>query len=596
MSGFEIAGIVLGAFPIAITTIDSYGKVARTVRAWKDIRVAYTRCSEDLKNEQLVFKRHLRELVLPLVVDGNSANELLADPSSQRWKDADVSELLQKKLGESHILYLGFVRRMEETLAELSTEMALDSDLVQERMDAQPGARPSRVQMALNIENARFQVYKAKFVNGEANRRRLFADLRDCNTKLRELLSSSEKDAELTKQLDAALATSSMDASLCRFWQKAAAFFRALAAACRCQCPSDHAASLLLQHRANCKEKAIFEIVFKKDPGASGPMGTASQEAYYTRIEEHDGHELLKASMVLAPVQQTKIPGYTRPTKAASAKLAVRPKGSTPAITLQLPAKDPATAKIEPIKSLCQSLCGSHTDYRGYLNLPDEDKRYHVYSVAHHVTMPRSVTLAQILNGEVRPPLTRKGSYTVALIIASSFLQLLDSPWLPSATSSRAFDKLSIVFLADPSDPNVFLLNRPQISRMFRELAPRNNSSSVQSRIAPQRSADVSAPLARLGITLLELCFRSPLERQHWRTLYGPGASDKEREGFDVLAAIGWLREVADEAGPDYAAAVLWCLASHKTAPADRWREDMLREVVRPLQRCVDSFKLAECV
>lgn len=39
--------------------------------------------------------------------------------------------------------------------------------------------------MALNIENARFQVYKAKFVNGEANRRRLFADLRDCNTKLR---------------------------------------------------------------------------------------------------------------------------------------------------------------------------------------------------------------------------------------------------------------------------------------------------------------------------------------------------------------------------------------------------------------------------
>lgn len=268
----------------------------------------------------------------------------------------------------------------------------------------------------------------------------------------------------------------------------------------------------------------------------------------------------------------------------------------SPAITLQLPAKDPATAKIEPIKSLCQSLCGSHTDYRGYLNLPDEDKRYHVYSVAHHVTMPRSVTLAQILNGEVRPPLTRKGSYTVALIIASSFLQLLDSPWLPSATSSRAFDKLSIVFLADPSDPNVFLLNRPQISRMFRELAPKNNSSSIQPSSAPQRLADVSVPLARLGITLLELCFRSPLERQHWRTLYGPGASDNEREGFDVLAAIGWLREVADEAGPDYAAAVLWCLASHKTAPADRWREDMLREVLRPLQRCVDSFKLAECV
>ncbi|KAI6278776.1 hypothetical protein MCOR14_011666 [Pyricularia oryzae] len=210
--------------------------------------------------------------------------------------------------------------------------------------------------------------------------------------------------------------------------------------------------------------------------------------------------------------------------------------------------------------------------------------------------MTGSVTLSQILNGEVRLSFTRKAIYTIAFIIASSFLQLLDSPWLPSTASSRAFDKLSIVFLADPSNPNIYLLNRPQISRMLKELASNDDSSSVQSRVAPQRSADFSAPLARLGITLLELCFRSPLERQHCRMGWPPGSNDREREGFDILAARDWLSEVAEGTGSDYAAAVSWCVLGNKTVPADRWREEMLREVVKPLQRCLDSFKLAECV
>lgn len=210
--------------------------------------------------------------------------------------------------------------------------------------------------------------------------------------------------------------------------------------------------------------------------------------------------------------------------------------------------------------------------------------------------MTGSVTLSQILNGEVRLSFTRKAIYTIAFIIASSFLQLLDSPWLPSTASSRAFDKLSIVFLADPSNPNIYLLNRPQISRMLKELASNDDSSTVQSRVAPQRSADFSAPLARLGITLLELCFRSPLERQHCRMGWPPGSNDREMEGFDILAARDWLSEVAEETGSDYAAAVSWCLLGNKTVPADRWREEMLREVVKPLQRCLDSFKLAECV
>lgn len=136
MSGFEVTGVVLGAFPIAIAAVDGYKRLAQKVDAWNEARQTYRRCSADLKNEQLVFKRHLRMLVLPLVVDRDSAQVLLEDVSGQRWKDADIADLLESKLGESYELYLGYMRRMEETLADLSEELKLDSDLVQDRMAA----------------------------------------------------------------------------------------------------------------------------------------------------------------------------------------------------------------------------------------------------------------------------------------------------------------------------------------------------------------------------------------------------------------------------------------------------------------------------
>lgn len=62
------------------------------------------------------------------------------------------------------------------------------------------------------------------------------------------------------------------------------------------------------------------------------------------------------------------------------------------------------------------------------------------------------------------------------------------------------------------------------------------------------------------------------------------------------MAARDWLSDVAEETGLDYAATVSWYLLGNKIVPADRWRKEMLRKAVKPLQRCLDSFKLVECV
>lgn len=393
-----------------------------------------------------------------------------------------------------------------------------------------------------------------------------------------------------------------MDASLCNFWKTATAFFRALAAACGCQCRTDHAAGLLLQHRASCKDKAKFEVLFTIKASESGPSSQNRWEAFATRIEEGNHSGLAKESRTLienktihqpCPQVQPK-PGIRKSALRAKAAATQRAKVQfTPTITLNAPSSGPDVQRFQPISTICESLCVIETGCKGYLELPDENRRYYVYSVSQHAKIPHSVTLEQILNKDVRPAPTRRESFSIALIIASSFLQLLDSPWFPSTGGGTyPFTKSSLVFPADLSKPDIFLLHQPHIKRDFAVIAADSREVTSPSNNATPTDG-VGRALARLGITLLELCFRAPLEQQPCRTSWPRGESEQEREGFDFLAAKDWLREVNDEAGPEYAAAVSWCLLGNATAPADKWRSEMLNEVVRPLQRCLDWFRLS---
>jgi hypothetical protein len=69
MSGIEVAGLVLGAFPIAIWGLEHYCDVARRMGFWYEIRSNYQRTSNELKFHYLSFERNLEQLLYPLVAD-----------------------------------------------------------------------------------------------------------------------------------------------------------------------------------------------------------------------------------------------------------------------------------------------------------------------------------------------------------------------------------------------------------------------------------------------------------------------------------------------------------------------------------------------
>ncbi|KAM7210132.1 hypothetical protein V8F06_014488 [Rhypophila decipiens] len=178
----------------------------------------------------------------------------------------------------------------------------------------------------------------------------------------------------------------------------------------------------------------------------------------------------------------------------------------------------------------------------------------------------------------------------------SSFLQLIDTPWLPVLS----WKKTDIVFIAQ--DPHL----KPYLRR--EPLAGVNTTSAAapttllpppqqqQYSSIAQKTAHLNRSLDHLGILLLELCFGSPLEFHSYRKSYpssypaggnGTGSvttiTEAENAAYDLAAAREWQYEVEEEAGREYFEAVAWCLGS--LTRYDRWWEDMLREVVQPLGR-----------
>lgn len=245
-----------------------------------------------------------------------------------------------------------------------------------------------------------------------------------------------------------------------------------------------------------------------------------------------------------------------------------------PSVTLTA-IPDSRSSIHQPITNLCKDLQRLVGDCCDYLSINGDDCRYSVHVVSsQRRDCITSITLDHILRGNVYPPPTRRQRYTISLVLASSFLQLAETPWLTSA-----FRREDITFLSDPTNTSVFLLDQPHIARSF-HTAPSTNETTT----------NLTQSLDQLGILLLELCFGKMLSDHPLRKAWPGGEDEKQKGVFDVMAARDWQCEVVEEAGSAYSEAVAWCLGGNRSTLPKVWRREMLKKVVSPLQRCQEYF------
>ncbi|OTB01992.1 hypothetical protein M426DRAFT_265320 [Hypoxylon sp. CI-4A] len=557
MSGLEVVGVVLAAFPLAIEALEVYRRAHRRLKLFEP---RYLRCIHDLKIIHASFKSYLRQAIVPFIDDDTKMDDLLSNPRGGGWKKKEIIDILQRQLGEDYELFLECIRGVVEAMDTLNQE--LDS---------------AKAQKSLQTPLPKL-IFGIKFSMRETDRTNLFQVLERYNSQLGILLDINSKE-----KIPAQRSTRSFSRStLCNFWIHANAVFKAIASKWTCDCQEKHITKLLLEHRTSESNELNMLVATRslscwniQKALITGNYATQTQSARTSTAPTN-------TPVIHQPDHRKSMPMRSALKKSNTS--GQRPKSKNKAIQMTMPSSVPSDAEIK-ISNLCYSLNQKSDGYCGYLT--EEDYKYFVYRASNYQTGSfNSISLDQILRIKASPPPSRYQRYALSLTLASSFLQLLDTPWLP-----EPWKKSDIIFIGDEKTPNNFLVDQPHLNReVIAQSTPEINSQQTPSiaKVASNEGSIVRIfrPLELLGIILLELCFGQLLEDQQCRQDLPSGNDEMQKHGFDYLAARKWSLEVSEEAGFDFDDAIKWCLDGHRNATADSWRGEMFRQVVQPLERC----------
>lgn len=498
-------------------------------------------------------------------------------------------------------------------------------------------------------ENIEYQTQRIRLAFNKASRQQLFTDFGAHNSRLRDILGSSDRLAGLRQ---ARVSKSSVDAGLWKFWNHGNLLFNLLTEAWSCKCQALHHANLLLQHRpaATVNFRVVFwfkrqlaaetypwswqDTSIKLLEEASTPTALSINVPSHTNA--HKNGTALSSSPISAPALGLSSPGSTQGNnvamnskhthksygksfmdklkshKALKTSSLVKAETKSPAMlsNLPVPAIHPnmeaksklklkvAFANVEcqskeeapkppKITDLCTKITSCSADLPKYGCLKGDELRYLVQPIDKAATEPQQyITLDALLSASSSNTFTRRQRLQVAVILASSHIQLHPTPWLKSKWSKK-----DILFLYDPKDCTKLCVDHPYISRSLSKLRPHSSPTVA----TPASNMHIFQDSIRnLGIILLELCFGTAVEDHKLRQ--STNASDEATlQVLNYAAATQWARDVAEEAGPEYEDAVSWCLhnvpdSGNVKGKEDRWREDMYVNVVEKLKCCHDKL------
>ncbi|KAK2045202.1 hypothetical protein LZ31DRAFT_584181 [Colletotrichum somersetense] len=101
MSGFEIAGVVLGAFPILYDTARDLGTVFKRTKSWWRFETSFEEFVSTIATQEVAYIQVLERLFDTLDITDGEYHALLEDPSSTLWHQPHIQEELRRCLSQN---------------------------------------------------------------------------------------------------------------------------------------------------------------------------------------------------------------------------------------------------------------------------------------------------------------------------------------------------------------------------------------------------------------------------------------------------------------------------------------------------------------
>ncbi|KAG7008119.1 hypothetical protein G7Y79_00007g022440 [Physcia stellaris] len=540
MSGIEVAGLVLGAFPLLLSALEKNREASQVFGDWYKVRKVYENCLMWVKAEYALFDSNIRGFLEPILCDTAKLEELLANPYGEDWRsDSLASEIKDfKYLPVSYESYIEVMQEFHNHMVALAEELGIDKPSFQQKIkeDANSGKGPSDARGLLQ-----FEWHRIRFSVNRKRRAGLLAGLQKCNLWL-ERFSNSQRSSE-SPMRPSSNRRRPIHKSLSHFWQHAKAF-----------------TDLLLRDHKDF-QTVEFTIMFtfaeKITTQHSGPWdwkeanivavgGRASQDS---DEGSRTTTSAVSASSIHPPSAFRSTGIFGRSKKAKEVKFVDNVIPLNDQAVLLPPG---ANTQLPKVINLCHDLTTTGWSDTPMGVLGNDAKTYSITlpkQKSYDKSVLKHVTVHDILRSGLNKRFSRRQRYTIALAIASSYVQLHATPWIQAGWGKKDIYLLSIV---------------------------------------------------TLGIMLLELAFGQALEDNAFRQKR-PSMNGQPDPFVDKAAAEEWCLTSLNDEHPHFSDPVMWCL-NHSTSRTtmdledETWRSDILSNVVQPLAECceVNRFGVPE--
>ncbi|MCJ1271276.1 hypothetical protein MMC22_011176 [Lobaria immixta] len=596
MSGIEVAGLVLGSFPILMSCLESYRKGFEPLEEWWNFRTHFITFVDEIRHQEMIYNENMTRLLDPIIADNDSLTALVRNAKEPRWTDGSLNVPLEIRLASEYERFLRIVERMEEVMESLKKLLQVK--------DSNMNWMESKKERPWEWHLKRFQISFSK------GKYRKVGKLAAHNQKLQEILGYSERIIPIAN----ARKSSEPVVLFEKIRQHACSVHNALKL--HWNCPSRRCRSHQAHLRLRAETKSIGLNVLFFLEGEQESISKPMKQEVMIQPADHDVALRLTPSTQMSYVQpgasfariEQRFEETTSKEKGSSSsgllsKLAkTKTTPPAPALTTSKKADSvpPTPTTINPpfsirgssnsssqlIVDLCSSLRNCQEPSFGVI-VDEFDRQFQLSKSPEPGPAPdtaRLISLPDIIEAyhQATIYIARQRRFQMAFHIASALLQIQMSPWLSTRWSKHDF-----YFLADS---HTIYSDYPYVSQSFipRSADPpalRTNPTSAFPSLDVSEE-DTRAALFSVGIIILELIFGHNIESCSFRhQYYGP--NDQPNDQTDICTARKWAQKVLGECGVEIADVVRRCLdCSFGPRPSfqdKRFREAVYEGVIKPL-------------
>lgn len=634
MSGIELVGLVLGAFPIILNGLESYRKGFEPLDEWWQFRTHFIAFTDDIRHQMMKYNENMIRLLDPITTctDGDNLAALLMIPS-QDHPEIDLEEILKGRLASELDRFLRIVQRMHELMLALNKLLQIE--------DGKISWLGTNQQRPWQWHLKRIQISFSK------GKHRKVKKLAEHNKEIEDILGYSERIIPIADKRK----TSEPVTRFERLRQHAYAIHRTLARHWRCQLNCQiHAAHLSLRaEEVAISSNVIFrtgylpqsldvgwvqEVQIRPNEFVSPPSSidvshvrqagsiTAVQKTIMQQESVSRATPGLKdrmwsrlrdrmSAMRFSSVRHRRSPsgpiknklGFriaTSKTSSTSSTMFEHLEDSLEKVSHPLgtvvevghatsPVRGNAM-ELEPVGDLCTFLTEQNRT-AGTLDDEDSQRTFTFSKISNKrqnqvTAKARLHSFSELLDAhhQMKINISRRGRFEIATHLASALLQTHLSPWL-----SPKWTKNDFYFFVDTESYSISSIY-PSVCREFAArpdtAIPDDEDTEPDPTAQQDNEEETRTRLFTLGVMILELIFGHTIEACQFRREY-LGADGRPNDQTDVSTARRWSRRVLGESGPDVSDVVRRCLdCSFGPQPsfADaRFREAVYVGVVLPL-------------